>query len=450
MSHKIKFLGASGMVTGSCYLLTNDNNCQIVIDCGMYQGTEEDQKRNREDIQCNPKELAGVILTHAHLDHCGRLPLLYQGGFNKKIYMTKATTKLAELVLKDAAKIAENESPEAPIYSSDDVREVLYMFKTVDYHKPFLVGDYEITLFDAGHLLGSASLHIKDTTDGTVIVFSGDLGNSPQIIEKATEFMNGADYVVMESTYGDRGHGEDDPNQVLAEEINEVEKSGGTLLIPAFALERTQELMNRINHLKKRQLVKSNTPFFVDGPMANKALRIYKQFRNLYNPALLEQARQEDPFSFPALKLVEHSFESYRIKEVRGTKVIIAGCGMMSGGRVLRHAASYLPDPKTRLLIVGYQGEGTLGREITEGSRRVMINDKYIDIKANVRQTASMSNHADQKGLMAWLTAIKGVKQVFLTHGDEEPRTVLRKKIIDDLKIEDVHLPIVNEEVELT
>jgi metallo-beta-lactamase family protein len=446
MPHKIKFLGASGTVTGSCYVLSNENNCHIMIDCGMYQGNKELEDLNRKPIDFDTRQLAGMILTHAHLDHCGRIPILYTEGYRKKIYMTKATRKLSEVVMRDAAHIAEFEVPENPLYTQDDVVALLNQVQVVQLNKPYMVGDYEVTMVEAGHLLGSTSLIIRDTTDNKVFAFSGDLGNSPQNIERPTQMINQADCVVMESTYGDRGHGTENPDQVLMEEIQEIEKTGGTLLIPAFALERTQELLHRINHLKKDNKIKKETPVFLDGPMAVKALRIYKQFKMLFNEELAAHARTEDPFDFNGLHIVERPAESREIRKILGAKIVISGSGMMSGGRVLKHAITFLPSSKTRLLLVGYQGEETLGREIFEGNRQVFINDQHVTIRANVRATSCMSNHADQTGLYNWFTHIKGVKKLFLTHGDEEPRAVFKQKILDSHGITDINLPEVDQE----
>ncbi len=224
--NKIKFLGASGTVTGSCYFLYDESDRGIIIDMGMYQGGKELQDKNFEPFDIDFRQVDGVILTHAHLDHCGRLPLLYRGGFRGKIYMTKGTKKLTELTLFDAARIARNETLErGPIYTEDDVRELLNQMQVVQYHKEFKIGDYALTMVDAGHLLGSASLIINDGQQ--TIAFSGDIGNYPQDILKQTEFISHADVVVMESTYGDREHEDGEPADILASEINEIEKQMG-------------------------------------------------------------------------------------------------------------------------------------------------------------------------------------------------------------------------------
>ncbi len=330
--------------------------------------------------------------------------------------------------------------------------ELMTLCRIVHYDKPFTVGNFEITYRDAGHILGSASVEIVDKRAGNgprKIAFSGDLGNTPQDLVRPTEPVTEADLVVMESTYGDKTHSEEDPTKVIQEEINAVEASGGTLLIPAFSLERTQEILHRIDHLKKNKKVIEETAVFLDSPMAIKATEIFKHFGELYNQELADHAKLDDPFDFPSLVLVEKGGESAKIKEIERAKVIIAGSGMMSGGRIMHHAIDFLPLPTTRLLQVGFQALGTLGRQIQDGSKKVKIFDKEVEIKAQIRNVTSMSAHADQPRLLRWLGQIKGVKKVFLTHGEELPRLVLSEKIKNDLGIAEVVLPKMNQVVDL-
>ena len=278
---------------------------------------------------------------------------------------------------------------------------------------------------------------------------SDDLGNTPQDLIRPTEPIVEAELVVMESTYGDRTHTGEEAVKVLQEEINAVEASGGTLLIPAFSLERTQELLHRIDHLKKNKLVRDETLVFLDSPMAIKATMIFKHFPELYNEELSGHAKTDDPFDFPGLVLVEKGAESAKIHEIDRAKVIIAGSGMMTGGRILFQAIKFLPLATTRLLQVGFQAVGTIGRRVQDGEKKVRIYDTEVEIKANIRNVSTMSAHADQPRLMHWLGQIKGVKRVFLTHGEELPRLVLSEKIKNDLSITDVVLPKMNQAVEL-
>lgn len=448
---KIKFLGAAGMVTGSSYLLESNAGDNLLIDLGLFQGIEEQKTFNNASLVFNAKKLTAMILTHAHLDHCGRMPLLSKADFTGPIYMTEATRQILELSLFDSAKIAkENDQrrqTREAMFTEDDVIDLLTLCRIVNYDKPFSIGDFEVTMRDAGHILGSASVEIKDKHKK--IVFSGDLGNTPQDMIRPTEMIAEADYVVMESTYGDRTHSDEDPMKVLAEEINAVESGGGTLLIPAFSLERSQEILHRIDHLKKNKKIKDETPVFLDSPMAIKATMIFKHFPELYNSELSNHAKTDDPFDFPGLVLVEKGGESSKIKEIDQPKVIIAGSGMMSGGRIMQHAIDFLPLETTRLLQVGFQAMGTLGRQIRDGERQVKIYDQEVEMKAQLREVASMSSHADQPRLINWLSKIKGVKKVFLTHGEDLPRLVLSEKIRNDLGIVDIVLPSMHQEVEL-
>jgi metallo-beta-lactamase family protein len=453
---KIKFLGAAGTVTGSSYWLEDADNRGLLIDLGMFQGVEEPKTFNNETVAIKLNTLTGVVLTHAHLDHCGRLPLLIRAGYKGSIFMTEATRQLVELSLLDSAKVAkendERRGTKTALYNEDDVIELLTLCRMVHYDKPFVVGNFEITMRDAGHILGSASVEVVDKREDNgirKIAFSGDLGNSPQDLIRPTENVMDAEMVVMESTYGDRTHSGEDPLKVMQEEIKLIEGTGGTLLIPAFSLERTQELLHRIDHLKKNKLIKEETLVFLDSPMAIRATMIFKHFADLYNNELAGHAKLDDPFDFPGLVLVEKGGESAKIKEVDRAKVIIAGSGMMSGGRIMNHAITFLPLESTRLLLVGYCANGTVGRRIQEGAVKVKIYDQEVDIKATVKETSSMSAHADQPKLMNWLSKIQGVKKVFLTHGEELPRLVLAQKIKNELSITDIVLPEMNQIEEL-
>lgn len=454
---KIKFLGAAGTVTGSCYVLTSGDGQSILIDCGMFQGPPDVEKLNYEPFACDANSLTGLVLTHAHLDHCGRLPTLLPNGFNGKIWMTPGTRDLTELSLLDAAKVANGKHSEKVLFNRDQATKAIMRFELVDYRKPVDIGNFTVTYRDAGHILGSASLDIVDKSPNSQIkkiVFSGDLGNSPEPLVQKTEMIEGADAVVMESTYGDRLHPEGSPIDIIASEIKKIE-SGGTLLIPAFSLERTQEILHIIMHLKKEGKIQAQTPVYLDSPMAQRATSIYMNYKENFNPHIQEDlAKGDNPFAFPGFFNVEAGRESEALHVDPSPKVIVAGGGMMTGGRIVGHARFYLPIASTRLLIVGYQGEGTLGRELLEGSKkparlwRVMIDRVGIEVRGTVSNTQTMSSHADQSQLMSWLKNIKGVKKVFLTHGEDEPRKTLAKKINEDMGIADISLPVLNQEIE--
>lgn len=439
---KIKFLGAAEMVTGSCFLLTSNAGSSILIDCGMFQGSSAIEDLNFEPLKMVPSELSGVLLTHAHLDHCARLPLLIRNGYNGNIWMTPPTADITEITLYDTAKVGRGDVH--PLFTNDDVERTLPHFKTVEYDKTFNIGEFNITFRDAGHILGSASIEIVDTaTKGDIkkITFSGDLGNSPEPLIKPTEQISSSDVVVMESTYGDRFHPNEKPEEKIASEIQEIEKTGGILLIPAFSVERSQDLLHIISHLKKDGKIKNDTHIVFDGPMGEKVTAVFEKYHDYYNKELSADASEGNPFDFPGLTIGETDTE--------GSKVIIAGSGMMAGGKIVKYAAESLDKPSTRLLIVGYQAEGTLGRRLLDGEKEVRINGMQVYVRATISDTHAMSSHADQAGLLKWLKSINGVKKVFITHGEDSARTILAGKIESVAGIKDAISPKLNEEIEI-
>lgn len=448
---KIKFLGASGQVTGSCFLLTASSGVQILIDCGMFQGSHDVHILNREPLECDTKNLAGVILTHAHLDHCGRLPVLTKSGLNSNIWMTPATADITNISLFDTAHINEEDERGDPLYNSTDVENTLPLFKNVDYGIEFEIGPFKAVFRDAGHIIGSAFVEIIDSSSkqNKRIVFSGDLGNSPEDLIRPTEFANPSDSVVMETTYGDRTHPAEDVSEILTFEINEVEKNDGALLIPTFSIERSQELVHRLSHLKAKGVINPETMVFFDSPMGERVTEVFEQYSNYYNKELLKDIKTYDPFHFPGITYTKNSKDSRAIAEIEGAKIIVAGSGMMTGGRIVNHAKNYLPLESTRLLFVGYQAEGTLGRELINGAKDVLIEHEHVDVNATVTQLNSLSSHADQPKLLNWLKHIKGVQNLFLVHGEEEPRKTFASLVATETAIPNVYLPNLNEEIDI-
>lgn len=445
---KIKFLGASGTVTGSSYVLTSGGGTSILIDLGMFQGPPEIDKLNYLPFDYDISTLSGVILTHAHLDHCGRMPILVKNGFRGNIYMTPATADLTELSLFDSAKIAKEDKSQI-LYTTADVINLVKQFVTIDYHKEIHIGDFILTFKDAGHILGSASLEIIDknaTSEFKKVVFSGDLGNTPSLLEKETEFIDSSDIVVMETTYGDRLHPNENPVLALQTEINAVETNGGTLLIPSFSLDRTQELLHIMVHLKKENKIKNETAIILDSPMAEKATKIYVDYPKLFNSHVQSDYKIGQLFDFPGLEVTTNWKQSQALHIRQEPKVIIAGSGMMTGGRIVGHAEYYLKNPSTRLMIVGYQAEGSLGRKLLEGEKNVLINGINVEVKGTVHNTQAMSSHADQEQLLKWFKNINGVKKLFLTHGDNSSREAFSKKVKEELEISDITLPNQNQE----
>jgi len=447
---QIEFFGASGdEVTGSNYLLTGLTGYQVLIDFGMFQGSDVLERKNYDRLLFDPSSLKGVFLTHAHLDHCGRLPLLIYGGYNRKIFMTEPTRTLVEIILSDSARIAELDKTRNPLYTMDEVDKILKMIEVVSYGDEVDVRGFRAVFFDAGHILGSSSIVLSDTESHLKFAFSGDLGNTPQPLVKPTAYIPEADVVVMESTYGDSDHPKEDAAEIIREEMNAIEKTGGVLLIPAFAIERTQEVLHIIHHLKKDGKVRSDTPVFLDSPMGTTATEAYLEFDHFLNDEMRSHG-EDIPFNFEGLVITEEARDSKEIMKSPAPKVIVAGSGMMSGGRILHHAANYLSDPNTRLLFVGYQGEDTMGREILEGAKNVRIEKQQIPVRAHIREIKVLSSHADQTKLLEWLRHVKGVKKVFLTHGEKSQREVLAEKIRKEFGIKEVYLPKDQEEFSLS
>lgn len=443
---KLKHFGAAGTVTGSCHRLTSKSGKNYLIDFGMFQGSSEINALNHKPLDFNPQEISHVFLTHAHLDHCGRLPMLINGGFEGNVYCTEPTRDLVEIVLYDSAKIAQLDEELEALYTEVEVEKILSRIKIIDYDTEFQVDGLMIKYRDAGHLLGSSFIEITEGNER--IIFSGDLGNLPPTLLSTTSKPNDSVYVVMESTYGDRNHPKENPIDIIKNEINLIENKRSVLLIPAFSLERTQGLLYMIKMLKRENKIGVNTPVFLDSPMAISATEVYKEHKKYFNEELKHEFAQGDAFDFPGLR-VSRKGGGGKIDRIFGSKIIIAGSGMMNGGRIVGHAAKYLPDPQNRLLIVGYQGEETLGREIVEGNRIVEIYGKRIEIKASVTQINSLSAHADQSMLLDWLSQIKGVRSVVLIHGEDQgPRETLAKKV-RDMGISNVYMPQLGDEINL-
>ncbi len=444
---KLKFLGAAGMVTGSCYFLQGKNT-GLMVDCGMFQGIKDDDKLNFAKPAIDFEKLNAIVLTHAHLDHCGRLPMLLEFGFDGPVFMNEPTKALAEIVLMDSAKIAKEDATET-MYNEDAVVKFLKKVVLVDYHVPFAVGDFKLTMFDAGHILGSTSILVEEIATKKKLVFSGDLGNTPEPLIKPTEFVDGADFAVLESTYGDEVHGKREEIEDFAEIVVEAERVGGTVMIPTFSLQRSQEVLFVFDQLKKQGKVSNDTPVFLDSPMAIKATEIFKDYPGLFSKKLKDVVKSDDPFDFPGLVVCDSVEKSKQIKNYPGTKVIVAGSGMMTGGRIIHHAINYLDDPKNTIVFVGFQAEGTLGREIKDGKENVVIWGNHIEVRAQIKEIKTMSSHADQSQLINWFSKIKGVKKVALTHGEEIPRLVLKEKILNEFDGVEVILPNLETEIEL-
>lgn len=448
----IQFCGANREVTGSCHLLEVDGK-QILVDCGMFQGGEFSTEQNFQDFPFNPAEIDVMLLTHAHLDHVGRIPKLVKEGFAGTIFCTKATVPLAQIVMEDAARIMmyNNRKFDTPIlYSEEEANAAVDQFEGIDYHErvEFLPGMFA-TWKDAGHIFGSAFIEVE--AGGKRIVFSGDIGNTDAPIIKDTEDMGECDVLVIESTYGDRLHEERAvAREMLHKLIKDTCKSGGVIMIPAFSIERTQEILHDLNHMVEEDSDLPHFPIYLDSPMAINVTRVFEQFPEYYDTEAKAHVKAGDNFlSFPTLVPTYTKEQSMEINSAASPKMIIAGAGMMNGGRILHHAHRYLSDSNSVLVIVGYQAEGSLGRKLYEGAKTVKIFNDPVDVHARVKAIGGMSAHGDQQKLLDWVaTAPSAPKQVFCVHGEPSAATTLAHKIRDEYGSE-CFVPEFGERVEL-
>ncbi len=447
---KLTFYGASGEVTGSNYVLESGGT-RIMVDCGLHQGGHYAEKENFEPFAYDPKDIAAVFVTHSHLDHIGRLPSLTKAGFSGPIYGTPPTRDFAELMLYDSEHLLFSEAEREnrpPLYGDDDIKEVMHLWRAVNYHEKVTLGPFTVEFFDAGHILGSAFVKIQ--AEGKTIVFSGDLGNSPAPIIKPTEEIPETDYCVIESTYGDRVHEEVAARQELLERvIEDTVHAGGTLMIPTFAMERMQDLLYHLHQLFENGRV-PRVPVFVDSPLAIKLSAVYEKYDDYFNADALKETRGgEDILNFPGLRLTLKTEQSKDINNITPPKIIMAGAGMSNGGRILHHEVRYLPDPKSTILFVGYQAKGSLGQKIMDGAPEVVIFGETVPVHCRKSVIGGYSAHADQPHLLAWLGRTQeSLKKAFVVHGEEAASETLATKIRDDLAIA-AEVPKPGETVEL-
>ena len=434
-------------MTGANYFLES-GGFKILIDCGLRQGSNYSERQNFEPFPYNPSDIGAVFITHAHIDHTGRLPKLYKDGFRGKVYSTFPTKDFSRLLLEDSEHILRQEAErfrKPVLYSLEDVEEIMKAWEAVEYHKKIKVGPFDIVFYDAGHILGSAFILIE--AENKKIVFSGDLGNSPPPIIRPTEQLENADYCVMESTYGGRMHEPPaERKEILEDAIEDTIKAGGALLIPAFAMERTQHLLFELNDLVENGRI-PKAPVFIDSPLAIKLTDVYQKYVKYWNEEAIQQTRSGDElFKFPGLKKTLTTEESKSINNVAPPKIIIAGSGMSHGGRILHHEKRYLPDPKSAILIIGYQAVGSLGRQILDGARTVKIFKEEVPVRCRVKAIGGYSAHADQKGLLWWLKPMRlSLKKVFLAQGEDDQMIPLAQKIKDELAVETA-APSLNDE----
>lgn len=425
-------------MTGAHFLL-EAGTARIGIDCGLKQGGEFCDEANYAPFPIEPRTFDSLIITHAHLDHIGRIPQFVRHGFSGTIYSTPATKELAALMFDDSLSILASEAQRCNrdvLFGREDVEQALSQWKTIDYHEPFFVAEgIQGTFKDAGHILGSALVSLE--RNGKQIVFTGDLGNSPDVLLPDTESIRGAHFLVMESVYGDRLHeGRDRRRDVLRDAIEEARRTKSVLLIPSFSIQRTQVLLSEINTLVEEGV--EPMPVFLDSPLSIKVLDVYERYRHLFNEA--SQARfksGDDLFDFPKLTLTKDAEDSAQIERAANPKIIIAGSGMSHGGRIRSHEKRYLGDKHAILLFVGYQTVGSLGRRIKDGATRVKIDGDWIHVRARIAELRGYSAHKDRDALVAFVgEAQETLEKVFVAMGEPRASLFLTQRLRDFLGVD--------------
>ncbi|MBI2676420.1 MAG: MBL fold metallo-hydrolase [Candidatus Yanofskybacteria bacterium] len=459
---KITFFGGAMSVTGANYLLDFGSK-KILVDCGLFQGSKYAEELNYSDFKYDPKTIDFVFLTHSHTDHIGRLPKLYREGFRGKVFTTKPTKDLMARAFPDNWRLVAEEAKKdnhEPLYEIEDIEAVMELVEGVDYYQRIKISeDVAVTFLNAGHILGSAIIcfDYKESGETEKIYFSGDLGNSPSLLLPDKDFVKDAGYVVTESAYGSRVHEDvDQRSKVFREVVEHVIHSGGTLMIPSFAIERTQEMLFEINKLLNTGVI-PQLPVFIDSPLAAKMTEVYAQ----YPDYLKKEAHQfgKNIFNFPSLRYTETTADSKNINDVPSPKIIIAGSGMSNGGRILHHERRYLSDPNSAIVFVGYQVEGSLGRKILDsstgslrvGQTEVKIFGENIPVRCLVKGIGGYSAHADQLALTEWVrraNQAKKLKKVFVVQGEESSAKALTEIIKSRVHVDTI-VPIPEEEFEL-
>ena len=502
MSLDIQFLGAVGCVTGSQFLVTAGER-RVLVDCGMFQGSPEEVARNRLPFAFEPDAIDALLVTHAHLDHIGRVPALVKGGYRGPIIATHGTVELGEIVLRDAAKLqaeaearwrrhhpeaaegadeevaVETDDPSLPqrlrsarpegrtetraaLYAEADVDQAMTQARGVDYDAEVPVLDGVTAVFhDAGHILGSAIIELRVSDEGstTTIVFSGDLGRDGSPILRDPAPLAHAEYVLIESTYGNREHASHDQAvDELVAAVSDVATGSGVMLIPAFAIGRTQELIWILDELVRTKRI-PHLPLFLDSPMASRATSVYRNHPEAYDDETRDLlASGDSPLEYPGQEFTDTVEQSKAIRNAPRPFMVVASSGMLTGGRVMHHLKDFLPDPASTLLFIGYQGEGTLGRHLQDGARTARIDGHEVDVRCHVRSISGFSAHADEHELATWLRRFADARAsshddgaprtVFVVHGDPDAAEAFAATIRNDLKLT-AHVPTHRERVVL-
>ncbi|MCC8359013.1 MBL fold metallo-hydrolase RNA specificity domain-containing protein [Salinimicrobium sediminilitoris] len=432
----IRFLGAAGTVTGSKFLLETPW-MNILIDCGLFQGLKELRELNWKPFPFPPEKIDLVLLTHGHLDHTGYLPKLVKGGFSREILGTSPTLAIAEIILTDSAKIQQEDAkraneehfsihePALPLYTEEDVEETVKLFKSVRTDEWMEVSEkIKFRFLRNGHILGATFIELD--INGKIFVFSGDIGRNSDTLLEAPHKPGHADFLFLESTYGDRIHPEEDVDEILDSCITKTIENNGTLIIPSFAVERLQTLMYRI-YLLYQKNQNLTIPVYIDSPMGNEVLKVFSSFMSWHKLNTEEFKKMKRFF-----RIITQYKDTWKVIDDPQPKVVIAGSGMVTGGRVLTYLRFHLKDPNTTILLVGFQAEGTRGRQLQEGVADVKIFGNYYEVKAAVKNINSLSAHADQHELLDWLVDLdNNPDRIFLIHGEKKASDVLRVKIKD-------------------
>lgn len=448
---KLTFHGAAGDVTGANFLCEVDSG-KFLVDCGMFQGSPHATERNRDPFPYETQTINALLITHAHQDHIGRIPKLVRDGFRGPIYSTRPTRELAEIMLYDTLGILEDDARDTgipAIFEKRDIEQAMSQWREVNYkQKSEIVPGVTAIFRDAGHVLGSAMIEID--YGNSQILFTGDLGNTPTPLLRDIAETPGMEYLVMESVYGDRDHDKSEPRVKLLEHvIEETHTRGGTLMIPAFSLERTQELLYELNNLVEHNKI-PRMPIYLDSPLAIKVTEVYRnstEFFNEHTKKIIHEG--DDIFDFPGLKMTSEVEESKRINTAPSPKIIIAGSGMMNGGRILHHAMHFLSDPKNTLLFVGYQAAGTLGRIIQDGKKKIKIFRQIVPVRAQIETIEGYSGHAGSHDLIDFVDSRKEtLKHVFCVMGEPKSAMFLAQRLHDYVGVT-ASAPQAGESVEL-
>jgi len=431
------FLGATGTVTGSKYLLSSGKT-QVLLDCGLFQGLKQLRLRNWDALPVDITALSAVVLTHAHIDHSGYLPLLIKRGYTGKVYCSAATLELCSILLPDSGRLQEEQAeyanrhkfskhqPALPLYTQEDAERCLPHLHAVDFKQEHVIGDFTMRLFSAGHIPGAASVELRDAK--TSIIFSGDLGRPDDPVMNPPSVPPGANYLVVESTYGERKHPVLDALQALAAVINRTVQREGVVVIPAFAVGRTQMLLHYIRVLKDAGTI-PDIPIYLNSPMAVDATDIFVRHHQEHRLTL-----QQCEAACSVAKIIRTAEESKALNRRKGPMVIIAGSGMATGGRVVHHLKAFAPDQRNTILFAGFQAEGTRGAALVNGAKSIRIHGEEVPVLAQIESIDSLSAHADYTQIIAWLKQMQlAPRQVFVTHGEQQAATAMAQHIEQEL-----------------